>query len=135
MTVSFDLESADWATHRRSQLRLLIGDTAEGEGPRPMGANFDDAELDAFMALEAGNLQRGVALALETLAAQWSKVAGDYRLGPESEASRQAEAFAGRAKAAREKYGYALGEEDTQEESAVVDWSGGYKKWHSAWTG
>lgn len=132
MTVTFDLQSGNRAIYRRSQLRLLIGDTAEGSGPRIGGGNFDDAELDAFFEMEADSMGRAQALALETLAAEWSRSAGQYRLGPESESNQQAEAFASRAALAREKYGYTLEDDDV---SGVVNWERGYENWHGVHRG
>ena len=129
MATTFDLSSQDRATYRRSQLRLLIGDSAENDGPRPGQANFQDAELDAFLALEGDNLNRGAARAFEALAAEWSRYAGTYSLGPESEASRQAEAYAARAATARELYGYTTEEEGAPDEAAYVDWSAVYENW------
>jgi len=45
------------------KVRLLISDTAE-----PPAQIFNDAEISTFLALEDGNLRRGAALALETIA-------------------------------------------------------------------
>lgn len=132
MTVTFDLGNGNRAVYRRSQLRLLIGDTDEGKGPRLDGGNFDDAELDAFFELEGDSMGRAQALALETLAAEWSRSAGQYRLGPESETSQQAEAFAARAALAREKYGYSL---ENDSEAAIINWEDGYEKWHGVHRG
>lgn len=129
MATTFDLSSQDRATYRRSQLRLLIGDTTQDDGPRPGQTNFQDDELDALLSLEGDDLNRATARAYETLAGEWSRYAGTYSLGPESEASRQAEAFAARAATARELYGYALGEEGAVEEAAYIDWSAVYEGW------
>lgn len=131
MAFTFDLTSADYATHRRSQLRLLTGDRAESQGLRPGGGNFDDADLDALLALEDDNLHRAMALVFETLAAEWSAYAGEYRLGPESEASRQAAAYVGLAADARARYGYTLSDEDMAAQSGalVIDWTLAYRDW------
>ncbi len=110
-------------------MRLLIGDSAEGDGPRPGQANFQDEDLDALLSLEGDELNRATARAYETLAAEWSRYAGTYSLGPESEASRQAEAFAARAATARALYGYTLGEEGAADEAAYIDWSAVYAGW------
>lgn len=133
MTVTFDLSSSNRTVYRRSQLRLLIGDTSEDNGPRIDKANFDDAELDAFLDMEADSIGRAQALALETLAAEWSRSAGQYKLGPESDLSKQADAYAKMAKLARDKYGYTLPEEI--ETSAMLDWESGYEKWHKVYRG
>ena len=130
MTTTFDLSSGDSATYRRSQLRLLVGDTADHDGPRPGQRNFQDQELDTFLLLESDDLNRTTALAFETLAAEWSRYAGSYRLGPESEEARQADAFAARAKALREMYGYTTGYPVADSAGgAIDDWSAAYDDW------
>ena len=130
MSFLFDLSNADYGVHRRSLLRLLIGDTVEGDGPRPNRANFQDDELDAFVLLEADNLDRAAARAIEALAAQWARYAGSYRLGPESEEMRQSAAFADRAKEMRGVHGFTTADDsDGTGDSAVIDWSGVYKDW------
>ena len=130
MTTTFDLSSGDSATYRRSQLRLLVGDTADHDGPRPGQRNFQDQELDTFLLLESDDLNRTTALAFETLAAEWSRYAGSYRLGPESEEARQPDASAARAKALREMYGYTTGYPVADSAGgAIVDWSAAYDDW------
>lgn len=130
MTTTFDLSSGDAATYRRSQLRLLVGDTADHDGPRPGQRNFQDEELDALLLLEGDDLNRTVALAFETLAAEWARYAGSYRLGPESEEARQSDAFAARAKPLREMYGYTTGYPVAESAGGVVvDWSAAYDNW------
>ncbi len=130
MSFSFDLSNADYGGHRRSLLRLLIGDTVEGDGPQPNRANFQDDELDAFVLLEADNLDRAAARAIEALAAQWARYAGSYRLGPESEEMRQSAAFADRAKEMRAVHGFTTADDlDGTGDSGVIDWSGFYRDW------
>lgn len=130
MSFTFVLSSDDYAVHRRSLLRLLIGDTTENDGPRPNRANFQDDELDAFVLLEADNLDRASARAIEALAAQWARYAGSYRLGPESEEMRQSAAFADRAKEMRSVHGFTTADDlDGTAESGIVDWTGVYKDW------
>lgn len=46
----------------RGKVRLLIKDTDEDN------AVFNDDEIDAFLSMEGSNVQRGAALALETIA-------------------------------------------------------------------
>jgi len=130
MSFTFDLSSDDYDTHRRSLLRLLIGDSTENDGPRPNRANFQDDELDAFVLLEADNLDRAAARAIEALAAQWARYAGSYRLGPESEEMRQSAAFADRAKEMRAVHGFTTADDSGgTAESGIVDWTGVYKDW------
>lgn len=130
MTTTFDLSSGNHAIYRRSQLRLLIGDAAENDGPRPGQANFDDDELDTLLLLEGDNLDRAAARAFEVLAGQWARHAGSYRLGPESEEMRQSAAFADRAKDLRGIHGYTtVDDSDGLGESAIIDWTGVYTDW------
>lgn len=129
MTTTFDLTSSDYTVYRRSQLRLLIGDATENDGPRPGQANYTDAELDAFIEMEGDNMNRATARAMETLAAEWARYAGSYRLGPESEEARQSETFAARAKTARDLYGYTSDVEGGDNDAGFVDWSGVYADW------
>lgn len=130
MSTTFDLDSGDFATYRRSQLRLLIGDATENDGPRPGQANFQDVELDTFLLLESDDLDRAAARAFEVLAGQWARLAGSYRLGPESEEMRQSSAFADRAKGLRDVYGFTTNDDsDGTPDSAIIDWSDVYKTW------
>ncbi len=130
MTTTFNLSSSDYAVHRRSQLRLLIGDATENDGPRPGQANFQDNELDEILSMETDDLNRATARAFEILAGQWARYAGNYRLGPESEEMRQSTAFADRAAAIRAIYGFTTADNDGGEaDSAFVDWSSVYTDW------
>lgn len=130
MSATFDLSSANHGVHRRSLLRLLIGDATENDGPRPGQANFDDGELDTLLLLEGGNIDRAAARAFEVLAGQWARHAGSYRLGPESEEMRQSAAFADRAKDLRGIHGYTtVDDSDGLGESAIIDWTAVYTSW------
>ena len=130
MSATFDLTSANYGVHRRSLLRLLIGDATENDGPRPGQANFDDGELDTLLLLEGDNLDRAAARAFEVLAGQWARHAGSYRLGPESEEMRQSAAFADRGKDLRATHGYTtVDDSDGMAESAIIDWTGVFTDW------
>ena len=59
MTVTFDITNDSRAVWRRSVLRLLVGDSAEGDGPRPKGGNYADDELDTFPHARGGRDQPG----------------------------------------------------------------------------
>jgi hypothetical protein len=65
MAITTDLETSI------GQLRLLIGDDREGDGVKPSGDNFSDAEL-TFFYQEGGSLNLAAALACESLAWQWN---------------------------------------------------------------
>lgn len=67
--------------------RLAIGDTVNGAGPRPNGANFSDEEINVYLTpvLAAGNSYgRAVAQLLRLLANEWTSKAsisiGEYRV-------------------------------------------------------
>lgn len=67
--------------------RLAIGDTVNGAGPRPGGANYSDEEINVYLApvLGAGeNYGRAVAQLLRLLANEWTSKAsisiGEYRV-------------------------------------------------------
>jgi hypothetical protein len=51
-------------------LRLMLGDTVAGQGVKPDGSNFSDAEWDYFWA-QGGDLWGALALACDALAAVW----------------------------------------------------------------
>lgn len=131
MTVTFDITNDSRAVWRRSVLRLLVGDSAEGDGPRPKGGNYADDELDTFLMLEADGINRAAARTFEALAAEWSRYAGSYRLGPESEEARQAAEFAARATAMRAVHGWTTSEDGTDDgdSSGIVDWSDAFRNW------
>lgn len=114
MAFSYDLASSDSATAAVSQIRLEIGDTVEGSGPLPDSANLQDAELQYFYSSEGSHVKRAAAAALEALAARWAAYAGSYKLGPESEAFKQAEAYRKAAEQLRARYGFE--EDDTAQE-------------------
>jgi hypothetical protein len=65
--------------------RLKIGDTIDGEGPRPHpdNSNFSDEEIGIFLE-EAGSPTLAAALACDTLANEWSAVPRT-KLGPHEE--------------------------------------------------
>ena len=69
------------------KVRLAIGDTVNGTGPRPNGANFSDEEINVYLtpALAAGNSYgRAVSQLLRLLANEWTSKAsisiGEYRV-------------------------------------------------------
>ncbi len=79
MAFTYDVSTA------LGQLRLAIGDTVSGTGPRPSGANYTDAELNVFLApvIAAGyGYGRAVPSVLRLLANEWTNKAnisiGEY---------------------------------------------------------
>ena len=127
---TYDLSGDDATITTRSEVRLQIGDSVRGYGPRPGSANFGDVEVDYFLAQEAGHLQRAVALALETLAAEWAKEASRQQLGPASSEANQARAFAERAAALRKTYGHT----NASFQPGAGPATGGYISWKQFYT-
>lgn len=85
------------------KVRLALGDTTDGSGPRPDGSNFEDEELDTFLVLEDDDVELATARALEVLAIQWASRA-DLQVGPRKESLSQIAARYGeQAKAIRER--------------------------------
>lgn len=57
------------------KVRLAIGDTVSGSGPRPSGANYSDAEINVFLTpvIAAGcTYGRAVAQMFRLLAGEWA---------------------------------------------------------------
>lgn len=79
------------------QVRILLGDTTAGSGPKPDGANFTDTEIEHFLTLAGADVTLAVAQACSVLATMWSNVA-DLTVGPRSEKLSQiADRYAARA--------------------------------------
>ena len=78
MAFTYDL------TTDRGKVRLLCGDTVSGTGPRPDKRNFTDAEVDHFLTVEDDRINGAAAMALETLAAEWTAFALSEREGETS---------------------------------------------------
>lgn len=131
MTFTYVPDSPDYTVYQRSLLRLLAGDAVADDGPRPDRRNYADNELDIFLLLENSDLNRASARIFETLAGEWARYAGSYRLGPESEEMRQSAEFSQRAAALRAYYGYTTSDELGSDggESGFVDWTDTYRKW------
>lgn len=107
MTVTYDLSHSDPTLKATSQVRLWTADTVTGKGPLPGGGNYSDDELAFFYNDEGKHVKRTVAAVLEALANAWAQHAGQYRLGPESEAHQQAEQYRAQAEKMRQRVGYA----------------------------
>ncbi len=109
MAFTYDL-SADGDVLVISKIRLQIGDTKEGSGPRPDGSNFSDEELLELHSDEGAHVKRAAAAALEVLANEWSAHAGNHKLGPESETFLQAAEYRLQAQRLRDRYGHGDGQ-------------------------
>jgi len=81
VTFTYDLSSSG-ASLTVSQIRLEIGDdsSASGQGVRPDGSNFTDAELLYFYQQEANNVLGGAARACEVLARMYARKAEAVRI-------------------------------------------------------
>ena len=67
----------------RDKVRFHLGDTDQGEGPRPKDANYSDAEIDALVT-STGSWQKTVATLLDVLAIEWTRHA-TIHVGPRSQ--------------------------------------------------
>lgn len=106
MAFTYDMAHADPTIKATSKMRFWLGDTVENKGAMPNGANFQDDELAEILSDEGDDIMRGVAAGLEVLANSWAAHAGELSLGPESEVSSQAKAYADRAIQMRKQFGY-----------------------------
>ena len=97
------------------RIRLLIGDTKQGNGILPGNINFLDAELQAFYDIEddgagdiAKNTGRAAAAALEAAATQWASAPYEEMVGPHRMKMRASEFLNKRAEQLRRRYGNVL---------------------------
>jgi hypothetical protein len=143
---TYQLTADDAAVHNRSLVRLVIGDTIAGEGPRVERAgfepddendevnstNFKDAELDTFLELEDNRPMRAAAFALEILSNEWAAHAQRAQLGPASTEMRQSNTYAQRAREMRAAHGRTMAEEAEEvAQSGYINWTKGYHDWLS----
>ena len=70
------------------KLRLEIGDTISGNGPRPQSKNYSNSEISYF--LDGRTFHEANIKALQTLATEWASYAGSVKVGDVSEAFGQA---------------------------------------------
>jgi hypothetical protein len=87
-------------------IRLQIGDSIEGDGPKRGGENFADAEILLSYAAEGSHRQRTVARLYETLSAEWAHKTGSETLESIQESSQQAYAYTRMATVQRKQWGY-----------------------------
>lgn len=86
MTVTYNLEATDATLLAISQIRLELGDVSAvvGQGVKPDGTAFSDAELTVFYARE-GDVLSAAAAAAEALSRWWAR-AVTISIGGRSEA-------------------------------------------------
>ncbi len=88
-------------------VRLQIGDTIGGKGPRPDLRNFSDEEISVVLAGADNNVDGAVAMLLRALANEWS-VVPDSTVGPRKEAfSQVSDSLSKRSEEADDKAGSA----------------------------
>lgn len=102
MAFTYDLSATS------GRVRLAIGDTVQGAGPRPGGANFSDEEIAALLTIE-GSTQRASAACFEALSALWAAQPTDIRVGPRGESYSASSQFAKRAQTMRDTFGQTPG--------------------------
>ena len=87
------------------EIRFKVNDTSENSGPKPLGANFTDEEINGLLTIEGSN-DRTVAAIYENLAVVWaSKV--DTEVGARRESASQAsKQYKALAKQQRDDYGF-----------------------------
>lgn len=129
---TYDITSIDQSIKDRSRIRMLIGDTQENAGPRPDSRNFNDTEIDTFLALESGSIQRAAAAALETLASEWAGRASKQSLGPTSIEATQASHYRQQAAEFRRAYGHtadskSAGAPEEAGASNIIHWTNLYE--------
>jgi hypothetical protein len=90
----------------RDYVRINIGDTAYGAGPRPDDANYSDEEITHIIAAE-GNKQRAVAAFLEMLAREWVRSVSFKADGLQVNRSDIARGYRDEAVRWRARFGYA----------------------------
>ena len=87
------------------KVRMWLGDTVSGSGPKPDGTNLSDEEIAALLEQENNHIGRTVAACCEMLANAWASVA-TIRIGPRSEDfGAVSEGWARRARQLRAQYG------------------------------
>ena len=81
MAISYDLTVTSGSVVAISALRFEIGDTVDGDGPKPDGTNFTDVEISYMYAQEGNSAVAGAARACEVLARSWARMANE-QAGP-----------------------------------------------------
>lgn len=82
MSFTYDLASVTPSVVLISRVRLKVGDTRTGDGPRRDGTNVTDEEITLYLSDNADDVTAAAIQACEDLAADWLPVAnttiGDY---------------------------------------------------------
>ena len=81
MPVTYDPSLSD----KVSEVRLYMGDTVEGKGPRPEENNFTDEEIQALLGKNHNSIPAVVAVLFDVLAAEWAKLSITFTEGPRKE--------------------------------------------------
>lgn len=108
MSFNYDLSSSDAAIALISGVRLRIGDTRNGDGPRRDGTNYSDEEITYFLSSNSDDPNAAAAQACDYLAADWASMT-DVTIGDYSrKASTTAAAWLARATLIREQAGIGI---------------------------
>ena len=83
MTFTYDLTTTG-NTLLVAKVRLELGDTVSGAGPRPTNDNLTDEEILLWLSDESNHVMLAVARACFALSRMWANVA-NISAGPESE--------------------------------------------------
>ena len=86
------------------QVRLELGDDVDGDGVRPNGSNFTDAQLQVWLDRE-GSVMCAAAAACEALARQWARVANIAVGQRKEDLGAVSDQWAKQAERLREQYG------------------------------
>ncbi len=106
MAFSYVLDSADPIEANVARVRLALGDTVEGTGILPSGANLSDLEIQVVLDENESDVTRAVGDLCAILARHWA-VAADVQVGPRRESlSQVANQWREQAKAASTGAGY-----------------------------
>ena len=73
MAFTYDLTNSNATTAAIARVRLEIGDTVAGAGPRPHDKNFSDAEIQTYLTATANDINATVYAMLQILSAEWSR--------------------------------------------------------------
>jgi hypothetical protein len=81
MAITYDITQTSGTVASISAVRFEIGDTVDGDGPKPDGSNFTDVEISYMYAQEGSSAAAAAARACEVLARSWARMANE-QAGP-----------------------------------------------------